>query len=219
MSVETHVADLHVLLIPRIQALREYVASQIPPRLRPLVAPDDVLQEVWLTVRGTAAEVRDRNPDAIDAWLRAIARNRLIDVLRSARLARNGGRFRRVLPTSATPAADPCDHLRGRERTPSRAAHAHEAGRRVSTLLTALTEERRWAVSLCYLEGRSLEDAARIMGKTPHAVHSLLFHALRQLRALFGPAAAWFTDARTAAPAGMAPPGRDAASGRGGAGP
>ncbi len=195
----TAIDDLHLLLLPRIDELRKFVASQIHARFQALISPDDILQEVWINAYRAAAELRSRDPRGVDAWLHTVARSRVLDALRIARQARHGGRMCRnpQLAGNLRSCTDLFDRLRGPCPTPSQELHQVETGHLVSMVLNLIPEDRRRAVSLRYLDGRPLDEVGRLMNRTPQAVNSLLFHGLRQLRDLLGPAAAYFSDARS----------------------
>ena len=63
--------------------------------------------------------------------------------------------------------------------------------------LSRLPNDRRTAIRMRYLEGRSRPEIARTMDKSEAAVNSLLFHGLRDLRRRLGDTARFFSDVRS----------------------
>lgn len=141
-------------------------------------AARDVAQETWLRWRREAAapgapwsEGRSR------AWIRAVAQNAALSLLRKARAA--------ALPEGLDP-ADP-----GAVDPAQAAAQAEEERLRADVaraLLRGLPREARRLLALRELEGLTWEEIARVLGENPHTLrarHSRLRAGLReQARAL-----------------------------------
>ena len=62
----------------------------------------------------------------------------------------------------------------------------HEAIEAVHEAIDALPEEYRQAVRLRFLEGKSLEEIAELMGRSPRAVQGLVDRAKEKMRATLG---------------------------------
>jgi DNA-directed RNA polymerase specialized sigma24 family protein len=84
--------------------------------------------------------------------------------------------------------ADLFGGLVGNGETPSHVLAVREAADAVLVAMAGLAEDRRTAIRLRYLEGRSIGEIAAQMERTETSVHSLLFHGCQQLRELLGPA-------------------------------
>ncbi len=128
-------------------------------------AAQDAFQAVWLILARKAASLG--RPEALSAWLHGVA-------LRVARKARTSGARRREerLPAAepAAPQGDPLDVLTARELLGA-----------VDEELDRLPEGYRLPLVLCGLEGRSQEEAARLLGWTPGSVRGRLERARKRL--------------------------------------
>ncbi|GAB7189642.1 sigma-70 family RNA polymerase sigma factor [Kineococcus sp. NUM-3379] len=139
--------------------LRSYVLSLT----RDGATADDVVQETLLRAW--------RHPGALDpargsarAWLFTVARNLVIDERRSSR-------WRREEPTAAPP---------------ERAADAHDEAVLQSWLvaeaLRRLSPEHRAVLLECYYRGRTVAEAATVLGVPAGTVKSRTHYALLNLR-------------------------------------
>ncbi|MEL6712631.1 MAG: RNA polymerase sigma factor [Planctomycetota bacterium] len=150
------------------------------------VDPDDLTQEVLVRLlRSTAAtRASDECAAALRAVARTVARNVVVDAARRARLAprrmssllpepRRGAAGARAEDTSSwtpRPAA--------RGPGPATLAGAAEDARALSEGFAALSPEHRRVIGLRRFEGLSAAEAARRMGRSETAVHSLFRRAL-----------------------------------------
>ncbi|HEU4919244.1 MAG TPA: RNA polymerase sigma factor [Candidatus Limnocylindrales bacterium] len=103
-------------------------------------------------------------------WICSIARNRLIDHYRAE--ARDRGRHLRLVVTDLT-----ADQQAWWDGVDDRDA--------VLTALAALPPIERTALTLRYLDGYSVRDTARLIGRTEAATESLLVRARDRVRAAF----------------------------------
>jgi RNA polymerase sigma-70 factor (ECF subfamily) len=134
-------------------------------RVRDAVAAEDLVSEVFLrAVEGLPRYVDRGAPLA--AWLFRIAHDRVVDHHRRA---------------ANRPAEALSDHLPDRQPgTEAQAIDRLEANR-LTELLAQLTEEQQMVVQLRFIEGYSIEEAARLMEKTTGAIKALQHRALRQM--------------------------------------
>lgn len=157
-------------------AYRQFLVSVTPhmravarARCRSLGAPEgeaeDIVQEVLLAIhlkRGTWDQSRPIGP-----WLAAIARNKLIDVLRRR------GRHVNI------PIEEVVDTLQTGDPTPELSA------RDVDTLLGQLKAQQRDIVRSISLDGSSIRETADRLQMTEGAVRVALHRALKSLAALY----------------------------------
>jgi RNA polymerase sigma-70 factor (ECF subfamily) len=131
---------------------------------------DDVLQETllqaWAGVRSL------RNPEKVRQWLLQVARNRCRDA--------HGGRVRIV------PEADPdqrasCMTRRGRD-----VERRAEARDRATEALSAVPEPQRESAELFYIQGFTVAEVARALGRPQGTVKRWLFDARRHMRRAAG---------------------------------
>lgn len=120
-------------------------------------AAEDVTGQVFLEAIEGIRRYRDRGRP-LSAWLLTIARHRCLDAVRKRK---------RDETLAARQTADV---------QPPVVPHSLLA-------LEALTREQREIIHLRFVEDLSIEEAARVSGRTPGAVKALQHRALRQLRA------------------------------------
>lgn len=131
---------------------------------------DDVVQEVLVTIHRARATYDPARPFL--PWLRAIAQRRAVDALR-----RHGR-------TSAREVADEYAYF----NHPAAAAAADEGldrsdqGRMLAAAIATLPPGQREAVELLALRERSLEEAARVTGRSKGALKVNLHRAIQALR-------------------------------------
>ncbi len=90
------VADsgLQALLMERAERLHNYVQRRMPADVQRVIASEDILQEVWVSVfRGISGFTPDRH-DAFDRWLTRITERKLLDAIRDTRRLKRGGGHR-----------------------------------------------------------------------------------------------------------------------------
>jgi RNA polymerase sigma factor (sigma-70 family) len=190
---------LHRDLLPRVAGLRRYVHRKVPPRLRTMISADDVLQEVWLSAYRTVSSFRPDGPGAIDRWLERIANSELVDAIRWARCQKRGGDRGHVrdVQRRITSLSNLLACVRSPQKTPSSAFSTIENAHAISIALSRLREDRRRAVYLRHIEGRTHKEIASDMAKTEAAVNSLVYQGLRELRVILGDATKYFSDAQS----------------------
>lgn len=186
-------------LLERAEMLYRYIDAKIPAKFRAVIAPEDILQEVWIGAFDSFSRFNPRGPDAVDRWLMGITNHKLIDAMKTAgRLKRGGGaRHVRAAHNRMTSLNDLFARVASPRRTPSRDVAAKEAAHATQIALSRLPDDRRHAIQMRYLEGRSRPEIAHRMQKSEAAVNSLLFHGLRDLRRRLGDAARFFSDAQS----------------------
>ena len=131
-------------------------------------AAEDALQATFLVLARRASTVRPGG--SLAAWLHGVARR---VVFRAGAALR-----RRRLRESATPVADPSD---GRQRDPLSELTAREFLATVDEEVARLPEVYRLPVLLCCLEGRTQEEAARLLGWTVGSVKGRLERGRKRL--------------------------------------
>jgi RNA polymerase sigma factor (sigma-70 family) len=189
-------SNLHHALVVRVPGLRHYVEQRIPKRLARSISSDDILQEVWIAAYRTVTRFEADGPEAIDRWLTKIANSKIVDAIRSARRTKRGGDRSSVsaLRQQVTSCTDLFSEIQSRGKTPSSEARKAESAHAISIALNQLGPERRQAIYLRHIQGRSIKEIAEHMHKSEHAVRSLVYHGLMELRALLGDAAKYFSD-------------------------
>jgi RNA polymerase sigma-70 factor (ECF subfamily) len=118
---------------------------------------EDLTQETFLAA--VAELKRSKRVKTPMAWIYGIARHKLLDYYRrQERIDR---------PLAVAWEAEP---LEGELLVDD----AHEARERATAALASVAASQRAALVLCYLDGYSVAEAARLLGKSVEAVESLL---------------------------------------------
>jgi RNA polymerase sigma-70 factor (ECF subfamily) len=133
--------------------------------LRDAAEAEDVTQEALLRL-WRSRESLEVGPYGLGPWLRRVVSNLCIDKIRSGR---------RLTVTDDVPErAEPADQLTQVE--------VRDASERVDTVIKALPDRQRIALTLFHYEGLSQIEVGRIMGVSDEAVESLLARARRRLK-------------------------------------
>lgn len=128
---------------------------------------EDVVQETILRA-WRRPEALDPGRGSVRAWLLTIARNIVID----------GERARRARPTEV--GADALGAVPDGRDDIDRAVVAYD----VAEVLGQLAPHHREVIVEVYYRGRSVDEAASVLGIPPGTVKSRTYYALRQLRLL-----------------------------------
>ena len=187
---------LQEFLMNDAERLRRYIASKIPHDLRMVATPDDILQEVWIAAFRKIAHFRADDLNALSRWLTTLANQRLVDTFKAARRLKRRGPSPdvRIAGNRESSLVDLLDRIAPSKRTPSSEASSKETVQAVRLALADLPDDRRRAIYLRHIEGRSVVEISRKMHKTVPAVHSLLFRARKQLCECLGRASRYFSD-------------------------
>lgn len=174
-SREAHLRDLMVAAqggdAPAYAGFLRETAALLRPffRRRLVQLPDeveDLVQETLLALHNKRDTYDAAQP--VTAWLYAIARYKLVDLLR----ARAG---REALH-------DPIDDELPELGSEAESA-AHEARRDVRVLLALLPDKQRLPIQHVKIEGLSVEETARLTGLSPSAVKVGVHRGLKVLAA------------------------------------
>lgn len=142
-------------------------ASRMSPGLRAKLEPEDVAQEILLTVHRSVGSFRGADERSFLAWFFRVAENRLRGLATYFAAAK-----RQVVERSPL--------------TRTSASSAAARGERESELLAALEQlspDYRLVVRLRSIEGRAFPEVAEAMDRSPTAVRVLYCRALKALRA------------------------------------
>ncbi len=172
---------LRALLLAQRGAVLAYVDRRLPPSLRGLVDPADVVQDVCCEALRHEQAFRPQDDPTGRRWLFTIARRRITRLLERQRIARQ--RTESGLPVGTDPVVGLLEQLAVYERTPSQSAAAHEAMADVQRALARLAPAHAAVVRARHIDRRSAIDVAAELGRSPAAVDKLLQRAMAALRA------------------------------------
>jgi RNA polymerase sigma-70 factor (ECF subfamily) len=156
---------------------------QIPLMLCGRLDPADLVQETLLRAHRNWSQFRGDTTAQLRGWLRKILQNVLIESIREA-LGRQGEKavpipLQRLVEESSLRLER---LLEANESTPSQKLMREEQLARLARALRQLPEDQRQAVQFHHLDGQSLTEVGKLLGRSKEAVAGLLFRGLRKLR-------------------------------------
>ena len=187
---------LERLLLMHARRLSMHLAPKIPDVLKGVVDVDDILQQTFLQVFRDIRTFEPAGQGSFYAWLRGIAENRLFDCIRQHKRKKRGGDFRRQVKAGAehsSAAADILDLLSGAQGTPSVSVARRELIDAIQVGVACLPEDQRRAIQLHCLEGKSLDETAQLMDKTPGAIRALVHRGKCNLQEQLDRSAIWLS--------------------------
>jgi RNA polymerase sigma-70 factor (ECF subfamily) len=191
-AVSGDVAALKELLLAHHDLLYAHICRRFPPQLNSVAAAEDILQQTFVQVVESITTVKTRTAEGFAAWLRAVADSRLQQAIKDVNRKKRGGGWRRT--TSGSGAGPSLSELaRDTADTPARVAAGREAAQAIGTEMSELPSEQRQAIRLRFIEGKSLEETAAAMSRTPGAIRGLVHRAKAALRAALGRSSRWLT--------------------------
>jgi RNA polymerase sigma-70 factor (ECF subfamily) len=163
--------------------LRRMVAVHLDLRLSARIDPSDVVQEALACAdRRLGSYLRDR-PIPFYPWLRAFARDRLLDLRRRHVRASCRSVAREEVGGRSDPEAR-ARRLEGSGTSPSGHLIRAECRDRVRGAIARLEAGDREVLALRQIEGLSAAEAAAVLGVGEEAIKSRHRRALERLRAL-----------------------------------
>lgn len=185
-----------VLLSISYPRLQRHLQRRIPRDIQACIDVDDVVQDTQIQVFRSMATFRSTGPDSFYRWVATVALYRLRNIIKALRTLKRGrGRTLdgAVIADGSGSSHSLLDWLHGPENTPSHHASRVEAQDALGQSLANLPEHYRQAVRLVYLEGRSVEEVAKIMGRTERAIHNLCHKAKERLHMSMGSTSRFFS--------------------------
>jgi RNA polymerase sigma-70 factor (ECF subfamily) len=176
-----------------LERFRDYLCLlarlHLDERLRGKVDPSDVVQEVLLKAHRHQDGFRGQTEAERTAWLRQILTTTLADAVRRFLRAqgRDVAREQPLDERAANSSARLEAWLADGQSSPSERAERHEELLRLAAGLAALPDEQRQAVELRHLQGLSVGEVARCLGRTRAAAAGLLRRGLAALRQALDP--------------------------------
>ena len=145
----------------------------------------DIVQQALLNAFANREQFRGSTEAELAAWLRQILKNHLADALRDQRRDKRDVRRERSLEEEIDASFSRAhEWLAAVQSSSSQRAAKQEDVLRLSEVLTKLPDTQREAVVLHHLQGLSLADVSKQLGKSEAAVAGLLFRGLKTLNGL-----------------------------------
>lgn len=189
---------LERLLVMHARRLSRHLQPKIPDVLKGVIDVDDILQQTFLQVFRDIRTFEPGGQGSFYAWLRGIADNRLFDCIREHKRKKRGGDFRRQVAggNQGSVAADILDLLSAGKTTPSVSIARREMIDALQVGIACLPDDQRRAIQLHCLEGRSLDETAQMMEKTPGAIRALVHRGKCKLQEQLDRSALWLSQGR-----------------------
>jgi RNA polymerase sigma-70 factor (ECF subfamily) len=164
-----------------VPALAARIRRMLPPTLRRKESVSDVLQETRITAFARRADFEDRGDGAMRAWLLRIAELKATRAVR-----RHAGTKKRAAGREVTRDARlDTREFAARGPTPSEAAIGAETAAAVRRAMLELPDDYRTVLSLTRIQGLTLVDAAKRIGRSHEATKKLYARALSKFTEAF----------------------------------
>lgn len=168
----------------------------IPPTYRSMIDDDDVMQVTYMDAFARIDRFAGSSSVVFRRWLTQIARNNLLDAIRSLERAKRPSPRRRITASAGDSGAAPCERLGVTSTTPSRVIRTGEARGLVERALADLPPRYAEVIRCFDLEGLSGPEVARRLGCSRVTAFMLRARAHDRLRELLGPASRFATELR-----------------------
>ena len=186
------VATEHLLLRSYDRLLR-HIRYRIPPDVQGILQAEDILQQTYVQVFRAIGEFEPRSPQSFYAWIKTIAERKLLDAQKRRTRERRRKQATKRADAEKSFAASVLNQVAVEEHSVSRPARMREAVSAMQIALASLPDDYRLAIRLRYVEGQSLEDVGKRVGRSEDAVRGLLHRAKRKLRDAMGRASAYLS--------------------------
>ena len=176
---------LQKVLVAQTEAISRFAASRLPRAAQEQIDPDDIVQQTFIRAFRSIDRFRAEDAKGFQGWLLAIADHVIKDAIRAQQRLKRGGNHRRLRHADATPSrsvVELVEMLSAGIHSPSYSAMGHEAVNAVQQVIGSLPDDYRQAIELRLLQGKSLDETADIMSRTPRAVQGLVDRAKKKMR-------------------------------------
>lgn len=146
------------------------------------ISAEDVVQSVFLKAHAMADRLQWSRKDQTRSWLLTTA-DRVIKqtAISQDTLKRGGGRQSVRLDWLSSSMAGLIRELHDDDPTPSSKVAITEVAQRLESAIDNLPENRREVMRLKFMHDMTEREIAKRIGKSPSAVHSMVFYSLRTL--------------------------------------
>lgn len=174
---------LQRLLVHHHTGLLSFISILLPHDLESKLSPDDILQDIYIKVYRDLGEADFVDPPSFTAWLQTMAQRSLDDAIEAIRIKKLGPGWKPAAKSAVgTTYTDLAARLGDAPRSPSSVAACNEAKANIMAALARLQGDYRRAIQLHFIEGRSANEVALLMGKSKPTVRSLCIRGMRELR-------------------------------------
>jgi len=187
---------LERLLLEHYTRLSRHIAPRLAGPLKRLLSAEDIVQETFIQAIRDIGACTCRTEVSFAAWLNTIADHRLLDAVKKLKRKKRGGGHVHVHgmgDDAYGSMVNLVEMLSDGGHRPSQSAARREGVQAIQVGIAALPDDQRQAVRLHHLDGKSIEETAAAMGRTPGAVRGLLRRANQALRDALVRATLWLS--------------------------
>lgn len=157
--------------------------ANLDARLRPKIAPSDLVQQTLLNAHAKQDQFRGRCDAEIVAWLRQILARNMADAVRALGRQKRNMNLERSLEAAIADSFSRAEiWLEAIQTSVGGRASKNEQLLKLASALAELPEAQREAIELHHLQGWPLAEVASHLEKTDAAVAGLLRRGLKALR-------------------------------------
>jgi len=184
---------LEQLLLAHYDELEQRIRAKLPPRLQSVQAVEDILQLTFMQAFRDICGFERRSDATLSDWLARIADHRLTDAIREHDRQKRGGGKHRVeeRPADDSRLLGLWESIAAGDATASSVAARGEALHALQVALAALPADQHEAIRLRHLEGKSIDETAVALARTPDAIRGLLHRGKEALHEALGRASKW----------------------------
>lgn len=186
-------AALEELLLTYSSRLSRHVADGLPVSLQGVVGADDILQQTFVQAFRGIKGLQQRNERSFVAWLKAIANRQLQDAIKAQQRKKRGGGHAAAGGGTEDSMLALVDMLSDRHHTPARSVGRREAIQAIRIGIAGLPQDQRDAIRIHLLEGKSLDETAQTLQRSPGAIRALIQRGKTRLRDGLGRASQWLS--------------------------
>jgi RNA polymerase sigma factor (sigma-70 family) len=166
--------ELQRILHEHAADLLEYIRRMLNSDLQRFVDPVDVLQDVFFSAFQHVDDFEPRFANASYQWLLTITRHRVSALKRAYRASKRGGDQKNLNEFEGDDGVKSMlEELVVYNRTPSQSAMSHEIALMVQKAIGGMEPHYREAIQLRYIDGLSVKQSAKRMGRTEGAIFML----------------------------------------------
>jgi RNA polymerase sigma-70 factor, ECF subfamily len=157
--------------------LLKIAEEDLDPALRPKGGASDLVQQTFLEAQRDFGRFAGASEAELLAWLRQLLRNNLANFARDFRQT-GKRRIDRERQLGGGASGSPGGHVADDATSPSGHVAARERADLVCRAMDRLPEDYRLVLTWRYWEGRSFEDIAAALGRSPNAARKLWARAV-----------------------------------------
>lgn len=174
---------------------RGSIRGKIAPHWQSVLSEDDVMQVAYIEAFLHIDQLEADTDAGFAGWLARIAENALRDAIKElSRKKRPPPARQPVGPAGDESYVILLEELVRTNSTPSRGAARFEARKILESSLATLPTDYRNVVQYYDLDGISIEDVAKRMGRSEGAIYMLRARAHERLRAVLGSSSRFFSE-------------------------